>query len=184
MDKTQKRARTVRATIPNLAVVATYLVMAVPAAAQPSESTNDWPVWQKVAVASIGASSLLVTLASVGLANADSETGESQSGNGNFGGDGARKSQGYVEELTDELLAFVQESRRLTQAAPTDTLSLESMAAEFPVLADYYSDLLENHPEVIAEVDLKMEGATRLDRLNSLMLVHLFAGAASGTPSK
>lgn len=151
------------------------ILAAAPATAQVSESTKDWPAWQKASVGVLGASSILVTIAAIGLSNADSDTnggeGSESDSNGND-----NKGQGYVEELKDELLVFVGEaSRMLIDEHATDEEILSRLGTVYPVVTAYYSELIENHPEVVAAMNDSVEGTTTIDRLNKVMMVHLFS---------
>ena len=229
-------ARTVALTLTACALFATTTV-----SAQVSESTEDWPAWQKASVGSLGAMSLLATISMIGASANDgdadgddgsdtdsgntvsdsgdgsdsggsdsggSDSGDSNSGDSNSGGsnsgdsnsDGsdsgdsntsdsnsggsdsgnssdsnanARKGQGYVEELKDELLLLVN----LDGYAGYDGASVDSLARDYPVLASYYRELIEEHPEVINAANETIAGATLVERLNRLMLVHLFGEA-------
>lgn len=170
--------------------------------AQVSESTEDWPAWQKVAVGSLGATSLMSTIALIGAAadddpdddgpvtnsgntvsdsgggsdsgdsnSGDSNSGDSNSGDSNSDSNGnARKGQGYVEELKDELLMLVN----VGDFGGGSGDSVDSLAVEYPVLASYYRELIAEHPEVIDATNENVQGATLVERLNRVMVAHLF----------
>src|SRR5690606_9267114 len=163
------------------------------------ESTEDWPAWQKVAVGALGATSLMSTIALIGAAaddegdgpdgdgsdtnsgntvsdsgdgsdSGDSDSGDSNSGDSNSGSSAnARKGQGYVEERKDELLVLV------TLDDYDGAGSVDSLARDYPVRDSYYHELMAEHPDVIAAANETIEGATLVERLNRLMVVHLFA---------
>lgn len=151
------------------------LILPVHAQAQVSESTADWPAWQKASLGTLAVGSVLATIATIGLANADSETGESNTQNANIQALGKdRKGQGYVEELKDELLVFVNEANHFTDTFETDQEALNALSQEYPVLFSYYRELMQDHPEVIREVNRVVAGNTLIDRLNTVMMAHLF----------
>jgi hypothetical protein len=159
---------------------------------QVSESTADWPDWQKVALGVLAGTSVLSTILTIGLNNSESNAGESDSEQGGGGindegpgeqGAGAlnRKAQGYIEELKDELLIIVQESKRLTENDQSDEEAMAALAEDYPVLMNYYRELSLHHPEVIKEANRLIEGDNTIDRLNTVMMVHLF-GAGDRQP--
>lgn len=151
------------------------LLLIMPAQAQVSESTADWPAWQKASLGTLAVGSLLATIATIGLANADSEVGESNTQNANVQAmEKVRKGQGYVEELKDELLVFVNEANQFTDAFETDQEALDALSQEYPVLFSYYRELTQDHPEVISEINRVVAGNTLIDRLNTVMMAHLF----------
>ena len=151
------------------------LLISTQAHAQVSESTADWPAWQKASVGTLAVGSVLATIVTIGLANADSETGESDTQNANVQAWGKeRKGQGYVEELKDELLIFVNEASHLINAYETEQEALDALSQDYPVLISYYRELTLDHPEIINEVNQNVEGETLIDRLNTVMMAHLF----------
>ncbi len=151
------------------------MLLTVQVQAQVSESTADWPAWQKASLGTLAVGSLLATIATIGIANADSEVGESNTQNANVQGMGKdRKGQGYVEELKDELLIFVNEANQFTNTFETDQETLEALSQEYPVLYSYYIELILEHPEVISEINRVVAGNTLIDRLNTVMMAHLF----------
>lgn len=158
-----------------LCLIAATSLLHIPAAGQASESTEDWPAWQKISAGSLSAVSLLATLAGLGASNADSDGGGGSESDGSEGSsDNEQKMQGYAEELKDELLAVVAHSAELIVAGATDDHALASIEEDYPLLANYYRDLIQNHHLVIEAVNDKIVGPTIVHRLNDLMLIHFF----------
>lgn len=178
-----------------VAILLTSLFLVTSTQAQISESTDDWPAWKKISAGSLSALSLLVTLASIegaedgdsnssetdsGTDSGDSDTSndsgsDSDSGDSNSdSGDNNQKAQGYVEELKDDLLSFMAYAAEHAVEYNTEEFQRTLLANEYPVLNDYYGELERYHPEVIAAVNERLDGGTQIDRLNRLMVVHLF----------
>ncbi len=164
-----------------MAVTSAVLVTST-VSAQISESTEDWPAWQKVSVGSLGAVSVLSTIALIGVSTNDGGDGsESNSDNADSdSGGNARKGQGYVEELKNELLLVVNLGRADSTRSVND---IDALARDYPVLASYYRELISEHPEVIDAVDEKIAGDTLVERLNRVMMVHLFGGETRAAPA-
>ncbi len=155
------------------------VVMAYPAQAQ-SESTKDWPAWKQVGVGILAASSVLTTIAVIGIGNAETDSGGNNEGSSEGSSDNSsegnpNKGQGFVEEVRDELLVFVA-NPVVYEQSESDLEAIARYAKDYPALMSYYRDLHERHPEVIAAADQSIDGATLIDRLNTVMLVHLFNG--------
>ena len=177
-----------------LALILFCAVSTEPARSQVSQSTQDWPAWQKVAVGVLGSTSILATVAVIGAASAGSNDGSSDNNNSGSSDGGSsesgsnsdgssesdsnsnqKKGQGHVEELTDELLVFVNSAGELARLGGGGQETIEKLVDEYPVLMNYYLELIVDHPEVIEEIDRTVEGETLVDRLNAVMLVHLFS---------
>lgn len=189
-----------------LATVLSALFLVTSTQAQISESTDDWPAWQKISAGSLSSLSLLVTLAALGGdddgdgggsasetdssndsgtdsgdsnssndSGSDSDSGDSESGESNSENSGNdRKAQGYVEELKDDLLSFLGYAAEHATQFETEEEQRVVLEEEFPVLNDYYRELETRHPEVISTLNDKISGGTQIDRLNQLMVIHLF----------
>lgn len=151
--------------------------------AQISESTEDVPVVFQVSIGSLGALSLITT---IGLVSGDSGNSESDSGDQSQSDSGEsqsgiqeRKGQAHIQEIEDELLLFLNDTGRLIiEAEDLSDLELtKKYAAEYPLLMNFYQDLIQHQPEVIEGVNLHFEGENLLEKLNGLMTTHFW-----GTP--
>lgn len=151
--------------------------------AQISKSTEDVPLVFQVSVGSLGALSLLTTIGLVsgdgGESNSDSgdqaqsDSGESQSGIQE------RKGQAHIQEIEDELLLFLNDASRLAvaQQGLSDLEIIDSYAENYPLLMNFYHDLVLHQPEVIYGVNMHLEGPTLIERLNVLMTAHFWGSA-------